>query len=84
MIDARTTDLMSELHSSPLLSHLAAELTGITDVDPAAAQWIVRIVMSLAFRPAPADYSGRVSSWTASWPPCSRSPEYHRTVFCSR
>ncbi|MDG4669262.1 TetR family transcriptional regulator [Mycobacterium sp. 236(2023)] len=59
MVGASTKALVSELHSSPLLSHLAAELTGITDDDPAAAQWIVRIVMSLAFWPAPADSSER-------------------------
>lgn len=41
---------LGELHYSPLLSHLAAELTGITD-DPDAAQWIVRIVLSLAYWP---------------------------------
>lgn len=41
---------LGELHSSPSLSHLAAELTGITD-DPDAAQWIVRVVLSLAYWP---------------------------------
>lgn len=41
-----------ELHASPVLSHLAAELTGITD-DPEAAQWIVRVVISLALWPIP-------------------------------
>jgi AcrR family transcriptional regulator len=40
-----------ELHASPVLAHLAAELTGITDDDPQAAQWIVRIVVSLAYSP---------------------------------
>ncbi|WP_319430547.1 TetR/AcrR family transcriptional regulator [Mycobacterium sp. RTGN5] len=39
------------LHSSPVLAHLAAELSGITDDDPQAAQWIVRIVVSLAYSP---------------------------------
>ncbi|OBI43823.1 transcriptional regulator [Mycobacterium kyorinense] len=42
---------LDELHSSPVLSHLAAELTGITDDDPQAAQWIVRVVLSLAYWP---------------------------------
>jgi AcrR family transcriptional regulator len=42
---------VKELHSSPVLAHLAAELTGITDDDPQAAQWIVRIVVSLAYSP---------------------------------
>ena len=40
------------LHASPMLAHLAAELTGITDSDSQAAQWIVRLVVSLAYWPA--------------------------------
>ncbi|MGA8328833.1 MAG: TetR family transcriptional regulator [Mycobacterium sp.] len=43
---------LGELHSSPVLGHLAAELTGITDADPQAAQWIVRVVVSLAYWPS--------------------------------
>jgi AcrR family transcriptional regulator len=43
---------IAELHASPVLGHLAAELTGITDADPQAAQWIVRLVVSLAYWPA--------------------------------
>ena len=42
---------VKDLHSSPVLAHLAAELTGITDDDPHAAQWIVRVVVSLAYSP---------------------------------
>jgi AcrR family transcriptional regulator len=42
---------LTELPSSPALGHLAADLTGIADDDPEAAQWIVRVVMSLAFWP---------------------------------
>jgi len=34
-----------------MLAHLAAELTGITDDDPQAAQWIVRVVVSFAYSP---------------------------------
>ncbi|KKW64649.1 TetR/AcrR family transcriptional regulator [Mycolicibacterium elephantis] len=41
---------LTELPSSPVLGRLAADLTGITD-DPHAAQWIVRVVMSLAVWP---------------------------------
>lgn len=41
---------LTELPTSTALGHLAAELTGITD-DPEAAQWIVRVVMSLAYWP---------------------------------
>jgi AcrR family transcriptional regulator len=43
---------LGELHASPMLAHLAVELTGITDADPQAAQWIVRLVVSLAYWPA--------------------------------
>ncbi|HEY1840946.1 MAG TPA: TetR/AcrR family transcriptional regulator [Mycobacterium sp.] len=43
---------LGELLASPMLAHLAAELTGITDADPQAAQWIVRVVVSLAYWPA--------------------------------
>ncbi|MCV7279346.1 TetR/AcrR family transcriptional regulator [Mycolicibacterium flavescens] len=39
------------LHSSEVLSRLAADLAGITDDDLAAAQWIVRVVVSLAYWP---------------------------------
>jgi AcrR family transcriptional regulator len=42
---------LSDLHSSPVLSALAAELTGITDDDPAAALWIVHVVLSMAYLP---------------------------------
>ncbi|WP_445170497.1 TetR/AcrR family transcriptional regulator [Mycolicibacterium sp. Dal123E01] len=48
-----------ELHSSPVLAHLAAELTGITDDDPQAAQWIVRVVVSLAYSPIANDRDER-------------------------
>lgn len=50
MLSPGSTPDLGELHSSPVLSHLAAELTGITD-DPEAAQWIVRVVVSLAYWP---------------------------------
>ncbi|BBY83104.1 TetR/AcrR family transcriptional regulator [Mycolicibacterium pulveris] len=42
---------LTELPSSPVLARLAADLTDITDADPYAAQWIVRVVMSLAVWP---------------------------------
>lgn len=42
---------LSDLHSSPVLRALAAELTGITDDDPAAALWIVHVVLSMAYLP---------------------------------
>lgn len=50
MLSPGSSPDLGELHASPVLSHLAAELTGITD-DPDAAQWIVRVVLSLAYWP---------------------------------
>jgi AcrR family transcriptional regulator len=50
MIGASTPPDLSDLPSSPVLGRLAADLTGITD-DPQAAQWIVRVVLSLAYWP---------------------------------
>ena len=38
------------MHSSPVLSRLAADLTGLTDDDPHAALWIVHVVLSPALR----------------------------------
>jgi AcrR family transcriptional regulator len=52
MLTSGNAPVLGELHSSPVLGHLAAELTGITDADPQAAQWIVRVVVSLAYWPA--------------------------------
>jgi AcrR family transcriptional regulator len=51
MLDSTAAADLAELHSSPVLSRLAADLTGITGDDPQAAQWIVRVVMSLAYWP---------------------------------
>ncbi len=42
---------LSDLHSSPVLSALATELTGITHDDPSAALWIVHVVLSMAYLP---------------------------------
>lgn len=44
---------LGALHSSPVLGQLAADLSGITEDDPLAAQWIVRVVVSLAYWPDP-------------------------------
>ena len=51
MFTAGNSPDIKELHSSPVLAHVAAELSGITDDDPQAAQWIVRVVVSLAYSP---------------------------------
>lgn len=42
---------LSLLPSSPVLGRLAADLTGITEDDAEAAEWIVRVVMALALWP---------------------------------
>jgi hypothetical protein len=52
MLSSSGSPDIGELHASPVLAHLAAELTGITDADPQAAQRIVRLVVSLAYWPA--------------------------------
>src|SRR5947209_11582121 len=49
MLTSSNSPELGELHSSPLLAHLAADLSGITDADPQAAQWLVRMVVSLAY-----------------------------------
>jgi AcrR family transcriptional regulator len=44
------TDL-GELHASPALHQLSAELSGTTDDSPQAAQWLLRVALSLAYWP---------------------------------
>ena len=51
MLSSSAAPDLSDLPSSPVLGRLAADLTGITDDDPQAAQWIVRVVLSLAYWP---------------------------------
>ena len=51
MLSSSAAPDLSGLPSSPVLGRLAADLTGITDDDPQAAQWIVRVVLSLAYWP---------------------------------
>ena len=51
MLSSHHSPELCDLHASPMLSRLAADLTGLTDDDPQAAQWIVRIVVSLALWP---------------------------------
>ena len=52
MLSSSNSPELGDLHASPMLAHLAAELTGLTDADSQAAQWIVRLVVSLAYWPA--------------------------------
>jgi AcrR family transcriptional regulator len=40
------------LTGSPLLAGFATDLTGLTDRDPQAAHWVVRVVLSLMYWPA--------------------------------
>jgi AcrR family transcriptional regulator len=47
------------LTGSPLLADFAAELTGLTDRDPQAALWVVRVVMSLLYWPVGDDDTER-------------------------
>lgn len=51
MMTSTKAPALSDLHASPVLSALAAELTGITDDDPEAALWIVHVVLSMAYLP---------------------------------
>lgn len=43
------------LTSSPLLADFASDLAGLTDGDPRAAQWVVRVVLSLLHWPVDGD-----------------------------
>jgi AcrR family transcriptional regulator len=51
MVSSSKSPQLSDLHASPVLSALAAELAGITVDDPAAASWIVHVVLSMAYLP---------------------------------
>jgi AcrR family transcriptional regulator len=51
MLNPSNPTALGQLHSSPVLAQLAADLAGITEDDPEAAQWIVRLVVSLAYWP---------------------------------
>lgn len=52
MISPVRANEMVWLTGSPLLARFATELTGLTDRDPQAAQWVVRVVLSLMYWPA--------------------------------
>ena len=39
------------LTESPIVARFAAELNGLTDDDTEAAQWIIRVVMSMLYWP---------------------------------
>ena len=51
MISRATVTEQWDLAASPVMEELAAELTGIAADDPAAARWIVHVVLSLVYLP---------------------------------
>jgi AcrR family transcriptional regulator len=51
MISSIRADEMGSLTGSPLLAGFASDLTGLTDRDPQAAFWVIRVVLSLLFWP---------------------------------
>jgi AcrR family transcriptional regulator len=55
----RRVDAMTWLTASPLLADFAAELAGLAGGDPLAAQWVVRVVLSLMYWPAEDDDAER-------------------------
>jgi AcrR family transcriptional regulator len=48
----RGIDAMATLTASPLLTAFAGELAGLTADDRQAAQWVVRVVLSMVYWPA--------------------------------
>lgn len=48
----RGIDTLTGLTASPMLADFASELAGLADADPQAAQWVVRVVLSLLYWPA--------------------------------
>jgi len=59
MISPVRANDMVWLTGSPLLAGFATELTGLTDRDPQAAHWVVRVVLSLMYWPAGDDEAER-------------------------
>ena len=59
MISSVRANEMVWLTGSPLLARFATELAGLTDRDPQAAQWVVRVVLSLMYWPAGDDETER-------------------------
>lgn len=51
MISRSTLPQQSEVSASLAMASLATELTGIAADDPAAAQWIVHVVLSMVYLP---------------------------------
>jgi AcrR family transcriptional regulator len=51
MISSMRADEVVWITASPLVAGFSTDLTGRTDPDPQAAQWVVRIVLSLLYWP---------------------------------
>ena len=51
MLNSIRVQEMSWLTDSPIVAGFATDLNGLTDDDPEAAQWIIRIVLSLMYWP---------------------------------
>lgn len=51
MISSIRADEIGSLTGSPMLAGFATDLTGLTDRDPQAAFWVVRVVLSLLYWP---------------------------------
>jgi AcrR family transcriptional regulator len=59
MINSVRADGVVALTGSPLLAGFATDLTGLTDRDPRAAHWVVRVVLSLMYWPVGDDQAER-------------------------
>jgi hypothetical protein len=59
MISSIRADEMVWRTGSPLLARFATDLAGLTDRDPQAALWVVRVVLSLTYWPAGDDEAER-------------------------
>lgn len=55
----RSPSEMAWLATSPMLARFATDLAGLVDDEPHAAQWVVRVVLSLMYWPAPDDDAER-------------------------
>lgn len=51
MLSSTNPSELGDLHASPALRQLAGELSGVAADDPQSAQWVVRVVLSLAYWP---------------------------------
>jgi AcrR family transcriptional regulator len=59
MISSVRANEMLWLTGSPLLARFATDVAGLTDSDPQAAHWVVRVVLSLMYWPAGDDETER-------------------------